>query len=371
MKLKLLISTGIGTLMALASCAPAFAADPLTVSCAGTPSATAITWTSSVTGGFAPVALLWGNGATSSSQTVSYGVGSHSITLRATDASSTVATTSCSATIVSTLPVITSFTATPSRISSGQSSVLSWNVSNASSTSISGIGTVASTSITVSPAVTTTYTLSAVNPSGTSTHTAVVTVGTTTSVVPTRIQELLEQIRLLKTQIALLLSGSTTATTTLTLPPFKNYGQWCSTLNHDMKEGDEGEDVAGLQQFLAQDPTIYPEGKVTGKFGKLTREAVKRYQEKNGIAPNGTGFLGPRTRAFLQGRCGEQKVENLYGGYQNGSSTFPGMNRRPDVRSTTSPMWNRRGKEMHRGRGQDTQTGSSTQNDQSETDTNN
>ena len=65
----------------------------------GVPSATAITWTASSSGGVDPVAYLWGNGATSSSQTVGVAVGTHSMTLQATDASSTVATTTCSATV--------------------------------------------------------------------------------------------------------------------------------------------------------------------------------------------------------------------------------------------------------------------------------
>lgn len=69
--------------------------------------------------------------------------------------------------------------------------------------------------------------------------------------------------------------------------------------------GSRGDDVAALQQVLAQDPSIYPEGLVTGYFGPLTQEAVKRFQEERGIvnsgAPETTGYgaMGPRTRAAL------------------------------------------------------------------------
>jgi peptidoglycan/xylan/chitin deacetylase (PgdA/CDA1 family) len=74
-------------------------------------------------------------------------------------------------------PTITSFVATPSSIASGSSTVLSWVVSNASSTSINqGVGVVTGSSQTVSPTQTTTYTLTATNPGGSVSTTTVVTV---------------------------------------------------------------------------------------------------------------------------------------------------------------------------------------------------
>ncbi len=75
-------------------------------------------------------------------------------------------------------PIISSFTASPSSISTGGSSTLSWSVSNASSLSINqGIGTVTGTSRSVSPSTTTTYTLTATGSTGlTTTSTATVTV---------------------------------------------------------------------------------------------------------------------------------------------------------------------------------------------------
>src|SRR6185312_8362609 len=92
-----------------------------------------------------------------------------------------VATTTCSATVAQPVPTISSFTATPSAINAGQSTMLAWSVSNASSTSINnGLGTISSTSITVSPAVTTTYTLTATNPGGSNAANVTVTVGTLT-----------------------------------------------------------------------------------------------------------------------------------------------------------------------------------------------
>lgn len=70
-----------------------------------------------------------------------------------------------------------------------------------------------------------------------------------------------------------------------------------------LAKGSKGEDVKALQQFLASDPSIYPEGDVTGFFGALTRKAVERFQEKYGVAkPGDVGFgdVGPMTRAKLK-----------------------------------------------------------------------
>lgn len=61
-------------------------------------------------------------------------------------------------------------------------------------------------------------------------------------------------------------------------------------------------DVKSLQEILAQDKSIYPEGIISGYFGKLTQKAVERFQEKYGIANPGIigyGEVGPHTRAKL------------------------------------------------------------------------
>ena len=69
---------------------------------------------------------------------------------------------------VAGLPVISLFSANPWSIASGESTMLSWNVSNTSTVTIEpGVGAVASAgNISVSPAATTSYTLTATNASG-------------------------------------------------------------------------------------------------------------------------------------------------------------------------------------------------------------
>jgi hypothetical protein len=74
-------------------------------------------------------------------------------------------------------PSITSFTASASTISAGQTSTLSWNVNGASYLIVSpSLGAVRGTSATVSPSQTTTYTLYATNQYGRTTATVTLTV---------------------------------------------------------------------------------------------------------------------------------------------------------------------------------------------------
>ena len=67
--------------------------------------------------------------------------------------------------------------------------------------------------------------------------------------------------------------------------------------NSDLALGSRGDDVTRLQQLLARDTEIYPEGIVSGYFGNLTVQAVRRFQAKYGISQ--VGRVGPQTRAKL------------------------------------------------------------------------
>lgn len=88
----------------------------------------------------------------------------------------------------------------------------------------------------------------------------------------------------------------------------------CATISHRLVIGSSdavaGGDVTRLQQALAQDSSIYPEGLITGYFGKATERAVQRLQAAQGIVASGnaatTGFgaIGPATRGIFQKGCG-------------------------------------------------------------------
>lgn len=69
--------------------------------------------------------------------------------------------------------------------------------------------------------------------------------------------------------------------------------------------GTRGEDVKKLQEFLAKDKSIYPEGIISGYYGPLTQKAVQKFQCKYNIvcfdSPklNSYGVVDSKTRAKL------------------------------------------------------------------------
>ena len=86
----------------------------------------------------------------------------------------------------------------------------------------------------------------------------------------------------------------------------------------DLKNGSKGKDVEFLQQCLAKDPEVYPEGRVTGEFGSQTKNAVISFQEKYAkdiLEPSGltkgTGLVSKATRAKLNEICFPTPQETL------------------------------------------------------------
>ncbi len=61
--------------------------------------------------------------------------------------------------------------------------------------------------------------------------------------------------------------------------------------------GSSGDDVKALQALLAANANIYPEGLITGYFGKATEKAIKRLQKENGLEQ--AGRVGPKTQQLL------------------------------------------------------------------------
>ncbi len=77
---------------------------------------------------------------------------------------------------------------------------------------------------------------------------------------------------------------------------------FAATITSQMDIGATGSDVTTLQSYLAQDSSIYPEGKVTGYFGALTAAAVARFQTAHGLAS--VGRVGPLTLVALNNAMG-------------------------------------------------------------------
>lgn len=116
-------------------------------------------------------------------------------------------------------------------------------------------------------------------------------------------------------------SSGTTPVSGGTITPVGTASGTCLSFSRALKPGMSGSDVLRLQQFLAADVSVYPEGQATGYFGALTQVAVQRWQIKNNIVSSGTpettgfGIVGPRTAAAMALQCS--------GGSTGGGSTAP------------------------------------------------
>ncbi|MBI3631187.1 MAG: peptidoglycan-binding protein [Candidatus Sungbacteria bacterium] len=77
----------------------------------------------------------------------------------------------------------------------------------------------------------------------------------------------------------------------------------------NLAPGQRDEEVRRLQELLARDKAVYPEGTASGFFGPATTRAVKNFQKKYGLPQVGT--VGPQTR---------KKLEELFG---SGTSQQP------------------------------------------------
>gem|GEM_PF-1280205 len=68
-------------------------------------------------------------------------------------------------------------------------------------------------------------------------------------------------------------------------------------LTRTLSTGMSGEDVEELQELLATDTELYPEGLVTGFYGPMTERAIERLQARFGIEQ--VGNVGPITQRTL------------------------------------------------------------------------
>ncbi len=119
----------------------------------------------------------------------------------------------------------------------------------------------------------------------------------------------------------------------LSLVSFIPSQSFAATLTRELEIGMSGSDVTSLQTFLAADPTLYPQGLITGYFGSLTKAAVTNFQVRNGISA--VGRVGPITMAALNGQ--------MNSGVTAGSDNTPPLFSNISVTSTpntASISWN-------------------------------
>ncbi|TSC67518.1 MAG: glycoside hydrolase family 48 [Parcubacteria group bacterium Gr01-1014_72] len=101
-----------------------------------------------------------------------------------------------------------------------------------------------------------------------------------------------------------------------------------------LSRGSLGDDVRRLQEFLAEDKEIYPDGLVTGYFGPLTESALKKWQHKHGI--EAVGILGPQTKAKFSER-GRGKIQELVTEGAGASGVIPpGLQKKSEGTATST-----------------------------------
>lgn len=86
----------------------------------------------------------------------------------------------------------------------------------------------------------------------------------------------------------------------------------------NLHQGDVGEKVKYLQALLAADPSVYPQGLITGYFGAATAQAVKQYQKKHGLSA--VGSIGPQTLKKLKSELEDTPIAIV-----QGTATSTGM----------------------------------------------
>lgn len=129
-------------------------------------------------------------------------------------------------------------------------------------------------------------------------------------------QALLAKVQQLQAELAT--QNATTVTNTST-GGGTTYAGACPQIGRSLSQGDSGDDVTRLQQFLASDPSVYPEALVTGYYGALTEAAVQRWQVKYNIVSSGTpattgyGVVGPRTAAAISILCSTGSYNGVSG----------------------------------------------------------
>lgn len=160
---------------------------------------------------------------------------------------------------------------------------------------------------------------SAISNTNTNINTNANTNSSSASQLQAQAQVLLNQVAALQAQLG---TGGT-AGTAITGAAYDSSS--CPLIGGSLKRGSSGEDVKRLQQFLARDPSIYPEAIVSGYYGALTEKAVQRWQIKYNIvssgspSSNGYGVVGPRTAAAIALLC----TTGSYGGITGPSAPAP------------------------------------------------
>jgi len=100
-----------------------------------------------------------------------------------------------------------------------------------------------------------------------------------------------------------------------------------------LRVGMSGDDVKTLQELLSTDRDVYPEGLITGHFGRLTEKAVKALQKK--LCLDQVGNVGPQTMRRINELL-EEGAGNS-GKIPSGLLTAPGIQKKLCATATSTP----------------------------------
>lgn len=137
--------------------------------------------------------------------------------------------------------------------------------------------------------------------------------------VQAQIKSLQQQIQALMQQLSALrgYAGNETTTGSGTAVAQQVIGhRFCAIMGRNLAQASQGDDVRALQEFLQSEG--YLSANATGYFGSLTRDALARWQSRNGM--EGAGMVGPKTLAYLKQRCGLATGGALFASPTSGSA---------------------------------------------------
>jgi peptidoglycan hydrolase-like protein with peptidoglycan-binding domain len=92
-------------------------------------------------------------------------------------------------------------------------------------------------------------------------------------------------------------------------------------LLNQLKPGMTSDEVKTLQEIMATDSDVYPEGIISGHYGKLTEKAVKKFQKK--LCLDQVGNVGPKTLSKIN--------ELLTEGAGSSGKVPPGLLKAPGI----------------------------------------
>lgn len=127
----------------------------------------------------------------------------------------------------------------------------------------------------------------------------------------TRVQAVMEEMAKIQAELQALKSSQTTASTPApNTPSGEVAGATSFKFTQETVYGATNDDIKRIQELLATDEDIYPEGITSGFFGPATQRAIQNLQTRFGYDP--VGVVGPATTGILERLISQQNSDGTY-----------------------------------------------------------